>query len=801
MTNKLLHALVAPLLIAAGSATAIAGVTDSTRTIDIEEVEIIATPKETGKLIRMPGAVSLLGQQDMKLHGIRSLKGTSGVVANLFIPDYGSHLTSAIYIRGIGSRINTPAVGLYVDNVPYFDKSAFDFNFYDIERIDVLRGPQGTLYGRNSMGGLIKIHTRSPFSYQGTDIKLGAATADAHRHISATHYHRLSDSFAFSAGGYYDGSSGYFKNSTRHHRQDKSNTAGGRLRAIYRNADKFRADLSVGYDYTNEGGYPYFYLGQVKGEETHPDLIGLISANDKSSYRRGMLNTGLNLEYRADNFTLNAVTGFQHLADRMFLDQDFISDDIYTIEQEQQLSILSQEITAKSNAGNFWEWVNGVSASRQWLRTSGPVTFKTDGVSMLQNNINAYMPDLSDKGITSMGVSLNDPAIVMGGRFQTPVTNLAAFHQSTFNLTKKFAATVGIRLDYEHNSLDYNAPGLINYDFKMTSGRMPINLNGLSAAPQFRGKLSDDYVEALPKVALKYQASKEVMIYASASKGHRSGGYNIQMFSDLLQESMSNLMMQGIKDETFRTLDQYAQMGMPPHIINLIKEGLNQMPVGQTPDVSRSVVFKPEYSWNYEAGTRIKLPDNKLLFDFAMFYTTIRDQQIARFAQSGLGRMMVNAGRSRSYGVEASVRYNPTDHLATWANYGYTHATFTHYNAGNGNDHTGNFVPFIPRHTINLGADYTLFESTGKRLQSVTTGVDMSANGRIYWTESNSASQSVYTTLNAHVLFDFGNCELNLWGKNLTNKHYHSFYFESMNRAYAQKGKPVQVGFDLNIKF
>ena len=81
-----------------------------------------------------------------------SIKHLTGLVPNFYMPDYGPRLTSAIYIRGIGSRINTPAVGLYVDNVPYLDKSAFDFNTYDIERIDVLRGPQSTLYGRNAMG-------------------------------------------------------------------------------------------------------------------------------------------------------------------------------------------------------------------------------------------------------------------------------------------------------------------------------------------------------------------------------------------------------------------------------------------------------------------------------------------------------------------------------------------------------------------------------------------------------------------------------------------------------------------------
>lgn len=774
---------------------------DSTDIKDIEEVVVISTPKETGKLRQLPNAVSLISKTDMMRHNITSLKGTSDVVANLFIPDYGSRLTSAIYIRGIGSRINTPAVGLYVDNIPYFDKSAFDFNFYDIERIDVLRGPQGTLYGRNSMGGLIKIHTRSPFSYQGTTLNLGMATSDTHRNISLTHYHRVSQHFAFSAGGYYDGSNGFFKNSQRHHRQDKSNSGGGRLRAIYRANDRFKVDFNVNYDYSHEGGYPYFYLGTTKGQETHPELIDRISANQESSYRRNMLNAGGSVEYRADKFTVNYIAGFQHLQDRMFMDQDFIADDIYTLEQKQNLNILSQELTIKNHAGNFWQWLNGISTSKQWLTTTGPVTFKGDGVTFLENNINSYLPDLSDKGISSMVVSINNPDIVMGGQFKTPVTNLAAFHQSTLNFTKQFSATIGVRLDHEHNSLSYNSAGDIDYNFCMTSGRMPLNLRNLKASPAFHGKTSNNYLEVLPKLTLKLKVNDNIMLYTSAAKGHRSGGYNVQMFSDLLQESMRNQMMQGIKDETNSTLDKYAQMGMPATVINTIKGALDKMPVGSQPNVNNAVTFKPEYSWNYELGSRMKLFDGTLQVDLALFLATIRNQQIARFANSGLGRMMVNAGRSRSYGIEATLRYTPTKDITAWINYGFTHATFTKHYAGNDNDYSGNYVPFIPCHTICVGADYTLYKSANGLIKSLTYGADLKANGRIYWTESNDASQAIYTTLSSHLLLNLGACEVNLWGKNLTNKHYTAFYFESMNRKFAQKGKPIQVGFDVRLKF
>ena len=124
---------------------------DSLRVVDIEVVTIVSQPKTHAPLRQQPLATTLVGAEMLKEHSVQSVKGLSGLTPNLFIPNYGSSLTSAIYIRGIGSRINSPAVGLYVDNIPYPDKAAFDFPFIGVERVDVLRGPQGTLYGRNTI--------------------------------------------------------------------------------------------------------------------------------------------------------------------------------------------------------------------------------------------------------------------------------------------------------------------------------------------------------------------------------------------------------------------------------------------------------------------------------------------------------------------------------------------------------------------------------------------------------------------------------------------------------------------------
>ena len=368
---------------------------DTLKVVDVEEVLVIAAPKENRKLREQPTAVTLLSQQDMQAAQVNSIKNLTGLVPNMFIPDYGSRLTSAVYIRGIGSRINTPSVGLYVDNIPYIDKSAFDFDYSDIERIDVLRGPQGTLYGRNAMGGLIKIHTKSPFSYQGTDLRIGAGTHNAYN-TSLTHYHRVSEHFAFSTGGFYDYEGGFFRNAALENKKtDKSQSAGGRFRGIYLPSENWKADLNVSYEYNDQGGYPYYYTGSVNPatqSEEMKSYIGTISNNRESSYYRNLLNTGLNLEYQAQRFTLSAVTGYQFLKDRMFIDQDFTAKDIYTLEQKQRIHTLSEEIVMKSKGNNRWQWATGVFGFYQWLKTDAPVTFREDGMGMLGQMLGSVIP-------------------------------------------------------------------------------------------------------------------------------------------------------------------------------------------------------------------------------------------------------------------------------------------------------------------------------------------------------------------------------------------------------------------------
>ena len=743
---------------------------DTTKVIDIEEVVVIASPKETGKLRELPNAVSLISQKDMQANQITTLKNVSALVPNFFMPDYGSKITSAVYIRGIGSRINTPAVGLYVDNIPYIDKSAFDFNFYDIERIDILRGPQGTLYGRNTMGGLIKVHTRSPFSYQGTDVKLSYGSKSNYRSASLTHYHRWNEHFAFSAGGYYEGSDGFFRNAYNGKKIDNMEAGGGRIRAIWLPSDNLKLDFTIGYDYSDEGGYPYYYTGALnKSKEEYKEHIGKISYNRDCGYRRGLFNTGLNIEYQGNSFIMNAVTGYQNLTDRMYLDQDFLPVDIYNIEQKQRINTLSEEITFKSKKNQRWIWVTGASGFYQWLHTDAPVTFQSEGIQWLENNIN--------KGMASSGMPINlkilSETMPVPGIFDTPVLGAAIFHQSTFNhlLFENLSATVGLRLDYEKNKIDYNSSAAMNIQMYMAGKPMG---KPMEQAAEFIGKLDDDHVQLLPKFALKYDFNKQNNIYATVSRGFRSGGYNIQMFSELLQSALKQRPGAGsaVSDDEIKNL----------------------------------VTYKPEYSWNYEIGSHLSLFGGKLKTDLAAFYMDTRDQQTAKFVESGLGRMMVNAGSSESYGAEVNLTASVNRNLSLNGSYGYTHSTFKKYDAGKSSsdeniDYSGHYVPFVPRHTMNVGANYSFFLGGNKWAQSLTVGLNYTGAGKIYWTEKNDVSQSFYGTLNGRISLQAKALQIDFWGRNLTNKDYTTFYFESMERGFEQRSKPLQLGVDVRYHF
>ncbi len=421
---------------------------DSVRTRDIDEIVVVSSSKESTTLRRQPAAVSLLGAQDLADRQIKSVKGASALVPNFYMPDYGSRLTSAVYIRGIGSRMNTPAVGLYVDGIPSIDKSAYDFRFLDVERLDVLRGPQATLYGRNAMGGLVRIHTADPLKKgSGFEMKVGGAMHGGGTNASFASYCKPTRKFAFSLGGYAEEKEGFFDNQTTGDEADGGRDYGVKTRMVILPAAHLRIDLTAAYTYSKEGACPYYYEGSTTDVELYPAAVGLISSNRPSHYKRNLFNSGINVRWNADKFTLTSTTGYQYLNDELFMDQDFIAADIFSLTQRQKMNVVSEELTLNGKTGQHWEWTTGAFFMHQDLETQCPIDFYGDGVDFLNGrfaDVFSAIPMMS-----AARLSLTDAELPFRSKMRTPATNAALFHQSMLKdlLVKGLSLTLAVRED------------------------------------------------------------------------------------------------------------------------------------------------------------------------------------------------------------------------------------------------------------------------------------------------------------------------------------------------------------------
>ena len=125
-------------------------------------VVLVSDYKQVLPVGQVASPVTGLNMAQMDTRGIDDIKKLSSLVPNLHIPDYGSSMTSSVYLRGFGSRIDNPVIGLYIDDIPVMNKNSYDTGMYDISSAMLLRGPQSTLYGRNSMCGVLSLTTLSP---------------------------------------------------------------------------------------------------------------------------------------------------------------------------------------------------------------------------------------------------------------------------------------------------------------------------------------------------------------------------------------------------------------------------------------------------------------------------------------------------------------------------------------------------------------------------------------------------------------------------------------------------------------
>lgn len=683
------------------------------------------------------------------------------MIPGLNMPDYGTSMTSTIYVRGLGSRMDNPVIGLYVDDVPVLDKNCYDFSFTDIRRLDFMHGPQGTLYGRNSMLGVLSVETLSPGAYQGTKMSVEYGSASTMSAKASTYKGGLGVAAA------YGHSDGFYTNEYDGSPCGLFDSFSVRARFVCK-ADKTSLDNSLTMSCIDQTGYPYRRWIRESGSSAEGLLP--VDYNDKSGYRRFFLMDGLRLKTEWRNWRLSSVTSVQALFDSMDMDQDFTPESMFTLNQTQKQVALTQELIARPKKHPaWWNSQTGLFVMAKLNRMSAPVRFLEDGIkSLILDNANSGIPQELGK----LDILEND--FLISSDFDILLGNAAAYHESYFKIGG-WTFTAGLRLDFESSGMRYESGSDIHFIVSPAmSGYVPFKTRD-------DGKETVTYAQFQPKVSVAYDASSRWMrskgfglsCYASIAKGYRSGGFNTQIFSDILQ----NRMMSGM-------------MGM----LGVHLDGLD--------DLSGSVMtYKPETCLDYEIGGRFTAGagGHRLEFSATAYRVNCRNQQMTVFPHgNGTGRMMTNAGRSRSIGVEAEAFWTWKGLSVVFAG-SLMDARFVDYDDGR-DDWSGNRIPYSPESTLYLRSGYKF--PTGMRgLRSVSVNADLNHNGRINWNETGDVNQPPYSLFGADVRLAFSKAELWVRGQNISAAEYTVFYFKSVGNSFFQTGKPRRftVGLTINL--
>lgn len=721
-------------------------------TIVVDGVQISAVKQ--GMVLRSePIASTIIGEQRVARNRISALKNITHLVPNLHIPDYGSRMTSSIYVRGLGSRIDHPAIGMTIDNIPLMQKNSFDMELMDIERIEVLRGPQSTLYGRNTMGGVVNIYTLSPFNYQGIRLQAGYSSGNT-RNFRASIYTKFSERFAMSIAALSTHSDGLFRNQMTGKMCDWEESGGGIWKMQYRNNKGLRIENSLLIAEGEQGGYPYAFIGG-RSEGKEGVTLGKIAYNDPCGYERTSINDGLTIQYEQPRYSLTSITSYQYTNDRMRMDNDFLPLNYFTLEQGIREQVVTEDLVLRSRGERRYNFLFGLYGFYRYNHMNAPVTFKEQGIDEM---IFAAANEATH-GMVQLTALKPMP---LESTFRNPNYGGAIYHESALRFGK-FEAKAGIRIENEQNELKYHNVGALHYHQRIAMPQMPFPIEkDASVELDEKGKYKHSYTEILPKFSLIYRFDEQRNLYATVSRGFKAGGFNTQLFSDILKEQLQAKAQGGEYEEK---------------------------------DI---VSYKPEYSWNYEIGGHFSCADGVVRGDFALFWIDVEDQQLTIFPDAdATGRMMTNAGRTRSLGGEFAMQLHPASNLQFDLAYGYTKATFRRYKDGKA-DYHGKRVPYMPQHTLSGGVTWTI--PTGvKWMGDLVLHGGLRSVGDIYWDEANTVKQPFYTLFDASIRLEHKRYTLDLWGKNLADKAYDIFYFESIGNRFVQRGKPQIFGVTISV--
>lgn len=676
--------------LAAGAAAA---QTAPDRSTAVEEL-IVTAQRVEENIQRVPVAVTAFSAQALERSSVESLQDialrTPGFSAGAVDP-----VQSNFAIRGIGSAFGISqnaggdaSVVVFVDGVYAGRGGTPDIDALDLERVEVLRGPQGTLFGKNTVGGLIQYVTRKPS--KDTQLRLQGEFGNYDRRMfSARGNLALSDNLFFSAGASLKQHDGYEFNETTGHRVNDEDLKTATAALRYVPTDNLDIVLAADWTDQDQKGNPRHnicdrtFQGGVHCVGVNPDPRTVDAFTD--GYIRRWLQS-----YRAE---VNWTTGLG----------------VVTSITAYRLVNLEFRTPFFSNPVNPPNEIESTETDHEKDKQfSQELRLAMTGLdNRLRAQVGVYYLNEDNFRIEDLQQDFPAPAISGVATYPQKVRgrSWAVFGQASFDITPTLMLTVGARETWERKSGHFAG-------IKVSGPGLPPPL-----AADYDVIASKTWRALTPRVALDWQATPDALVYASATKGFKSGGF------------------QGI--------------------------------AGSGP--SQATPYNPEFAWSYEAGAKTQWLDDRLRLNLALFKTDYTDLQVSQLVP--LCCVVVgNAATARIYGAELEWIIAPLPGLQIDGSYARLDTKFTSFATGATGNFTGNVLPRSPRDKVHWGLQY----STPIAGWTALARVDYTNQSKMYFEASNIPTQKqegyIDVDARASLTSPDGHWELAVWGKNLTDE-------------------------------
>jgi iron complex outermembrane receptor protein len=700
------------VLLLAGSAAA---QTSAASVTALDEV-IVTAQKRAENLQDVPITISAVSGATLERAGVQTLDGVQRLTPGLNMSAIGSGFVSYTYIRGAGTNVidsgSDPSVAFFVDEVYLAGTAGLQFDLLDLERIEVLKGPQGTLFGRNAAAGAISIITKRPESAFNAYVSADAGNHDFFAVRGGVTGPLTADgAWRYRLSGAHRQRGAYTTNPVGRDPGDIDNyTARGQLEYV---GDKLTFRLTGDY-FTSDNGMTNHFLSTA-------NVAGFLAPTtvlptDQSFFRRYYNVDGFEkqdtyavaarFELDLSFATLTSISAWRDNRFKRLQDQDGSLADGYALGTDQNDVTFSQELRLSNDAERF-HWIAGLyfyhgMTDRRDTIDSGP----DFAVPALRNSLGTYGQNIDTK-------------------------SYAIFGQATYDVTDQLSVTLGGRYTKDKKVSD-----------QATDPFGPVGA--------YFVRLTPDWDSFDPALTLDYKATDDVMFYASARQGFKSGGF---------QSLPGSLAL-------------------------------------------ASTVYDPERVRAYELGAKTQWAEGRVTANVALFRADVQNQQILRIPSAGL-TIIDNASATRTKGVDLALSAHVTPQLRLDFNATFQHARFRKY-VSNGVSFAGNRQLRSPDVATSFVAEYSL--PLGSAGDLLFRG-DYAYQSKVFFDAANTSSvnafQPGYSLYGGRIIFTpaKANWDVSVFGKNLGDKHYFRNVAISGPSGLGTPGDPRTYGVSLNWRY